>query len=92
MGQIRVAQDDELLGKAYDARIARRLVGFLLPYRKTLFITTVLVVIGTLADLLLPWLFARAIDALEGDEGMRVIHIIGATYIATVIIRFLSNS
>ena len=91
MGQIRVAQDDELLGKAYDARIARRLVGFLLPYRKTLFITTVLVVIGTLADLLLPWLFARAIDALEGDEGMRVIHIIGATYIATVIIRFLSN-
>lgn len=91
MGQIRVAQDDELLGKAYDSRIARRLVGFLLPYRKTLFITTVLVVIGTLADLLLPWLFARSIDALEGDEGMRVINIIGATYIVTVIIRFLSN-
>jgi ABC-type multidrug transport system fused ATPase/permease subunit len=91
MGQIRVAQDDELLGKAYDARIARRLVGFLAPYRKTLFLTTVLVVIGTLADLLLPWLFARAIDALEGDEGMRIIHIIGATFVVTVIIRFLSN-
>ncbi len=91
MGQIRVAQDDELLGKAYDARIARRLVGFLLPYRRTLIATTALVIVGTLADLLLPWLFARAIDALERDEGMRVINIIGATFVVTVIIRFLSN-
>lgn len=91
MGQIRYQPDDELLGKAYDSRIARRLIGFLLPYRNRLLITTVLVIIGTVGDLLLPWLFARAIDALEGNEGMRVIHAIGVAYIVTVLLRFLAN-
>lgn len=91
MGQIRVQQDDDLLGKAYDSRIARRLVEFLLPYRKTLLYTTLLVIVGTATDLLLPWLFSRAIDALGNGEGMRVINVIGAAYIVTVIVRFLSN-
>lgn len=91
MGQIRYEPDDELLGKAYDSRIARRLVGFLHPYRMRLVFTTVLVLIATGTDLLLPWLFARAIDALDQGEGMTIIHIIGASYIATVVVRFLAN-
>ncbi|MCA9833700.1 MAG: ABC transporter ATP-binding protein [Thermomicrobiales bacterium] len=91
MGQIRVQQDDDLLGKAYDSRIAGRLIGFLAPYRQKLVYTMILVIIGTGADLLLPWLFSRAIDALEGGDGMRIINIIGATYVIAVIVRFLSN-
>ena len=91
MGQIRVQQDDELLGKAYDSRIAGRLIGFLSPYRTRLILTIVLVLFATGADLLLPWLFARAIDALDNGEGMRVINIIGASYIVTVVVRFLAN-
>lgn len=91
MGQIRVQHDDELLGKAYDSRIAGRLIGFLRPYRNRLLITLVFVIIGTAGDLLLPWLFARAIDALEGNEGMNIIHAIGVAYIVTVIVRFLAN-
>lgn len=91
MGQIRVQQDDDLLGKAYDSRIAGRLIGFLAPYRQKLVWTMILVIIGTGADLLLPWLFSRAVDTLEGGDGMRMINIIGATYVVAVIVRFLSN-
>lgn len=91
MGQIRVQQDDELLGKAYDSRIAGRLIGFLQPYRTRLLFTTIMVFIGTAGDLLLPWLFARAIDAVEGSEGMRVISAIGVAYIIATLIRFLAN-
>ncbi|MCO5225129.1 MAG: ABC transporter ATP-binding protein/permease [Thermomicrobiales bacterium] len=91
MGQIRVQQDDDLLGKAYDSRIAGRLIGFLGPYRKRLILTTVFIVIGTVTDLLLPWLFARAIDAVEARDGMKVINAIGAAYVVTVILRFLAN-
>lgn len=91
MGQIRVAQDDELLGKAYDPRIARRLIAFLRPYQSRLYITLVMVLLATAGDLMLPWLFSRAIDALDNNEGMNVIHVIGAAYIVTVIVRFLAN-
>lgn len=91
MGQIRVQQDDDLLGKAYDSRIAGRLLGFLAPYRRTLLVTMLLVIVGTAADLLLPWLFSRAVDALEGGDGMHVINIIGVSYAVAVIVRFLSN-
>lgn len=91
MGQIRVEQDDELLGKAYDSRIASRLVGYLNPYQSRLYITLVLVLIATAGDLLLPWLFARAIDALDNNEGMNVIHVIGVSYIVTVLVRFFAN-
>ena len=91
MGQIRVAQDEELLGKAYDPRIARRLIAFLRPYQSRLYITLVMVLLATAGDLMLPWLFSRAIDALDNNEGMNVIHVIGAAYIVTVIVRFLAN-
>ena len=91
MGQIRYVPDDDVLGKAYDARIARRLIHFLAPYRQKLYLTLVLVLFGTGADLLLPWLFSRAIDALGDGEGMRAINIIGITYVVAVVVRFLSN-
>jgi ATP-binding cassette, subfamily B, multidrug efflux pump len=91
MGQVRAQVDEDILGKAYDPRIARRLVGFLGPYRKQLVFTTILVLIGTLADLALPLLFSRAIDEVRYGQEMNVIHIIGASFVAMVALRFLAN-
>lgn len=91
MGQVRVQVDDDVLGKAYDPRIARRLVGFLVPYRKQLLFTTFLVILGTGADLALPTLFSRAIDEVRGQERMSAINIIGALFVAMVVLRFFSN-
>ena len=62
MGQIRAQIDDDVLGKAYDPRIARRLVGFLRPYRQQVLVTTGLVMVGTAADLL------AAVRAVESGE------------------------
>jgi ATP-binding cassette, subfamily B, multidrug efflux pump len=91
MGQIRVQADEDTLGKAYDSRIARRLVGFLQPYRKQLIFTTLLVILGTGADLVLPLLFSRAIDEVRGEQRLNAIHIIGALFVIMVLLRFLSN-
>jgi ABC-type multidrug transport system fused ATPase/permease subunit len=91
MGQIRAQIDEDTLGKAYDSRIARRLVGFLKPYRKHLIFTTLLVILGTLADLALPLLFSRAIDEVRDQQRMNAIHIIGALFVVMVLLRFLSN-
>ena len=35
MAQAAFVQDDEIMGKAYDARLTRRLVGYLRPYLRT---------------------------------------------------------
>ena len=91
MGQVRVQVDEDILGKAYDPRIVRRLVGFLTPYRKQLVFTTLLVILGTGADLALPLLFSRAIDEVRGPQRMSAINIIGAIFVVMVMLRFLSN-
>jgi ATP-binding cassette, subfamily B, multidrug efflux pump len=91
MGQVRAQIDEDTLGKAYDPRIARRLVGFLTPYRRQLIFTTILVLLGTAADLGLPLLFSRAIDEVRHDQRMNMIHLIGAGFVVLVLLRFLSN-
>lgn len=91
MGQIRAQIDDDILGKAYDPQITRRLLGFLTPYRKRLIITTLLVLVGTAADLALPTLFSMAIDEVSNGQRMSVINLIGAAFALTVVVRFLSN-
>ncbi len=84
-------QDDQLvLGKAYDSQIARRLVGFLLPYRSRLWLVTAFVVLVTAADLALPLLFSRAIDEVSGEARMSAINVIGVTFVAIIGLRFLA--
>ncbi|MDQ3539731.1 MAG: ABC transporter ATP-binding protein/permease [Chloroflexota bacterium] len=82
--------DDDLLGKAYDSRIARRLVGFLFPYRTRILLVTALVLVGTAADLLLPTLFAQAIDEVANERRSWMINVIGASFVAVIGIRFLA--
>lgn len=91
MGQVRAQVEEDTLGKAYDPRIVRRLVGFLTPYRRQLVFTTLLVILGTGADLALPMLFSRAIDEVRGSQRMSAINIIGALFVLMVLLRFLSN-
>jgi len=92
MGQIRYEPDDLVLGKAYDPKIARRLVGFLTPYRARVLMITALVLIVTGADLLLPKLFQMAIDEVNtstGGQRLSVLNAIGIAFVVMVFIRFL---
>ncbi len=89
MGMIRHQQDDLILGKAYDSRIARRLLGFLIPYKYRLWMVTLFVVLATGADLALPLLFAEVIDEAANEQRMRMINIIGAVFVVIVLLRFL---
>jgi ABC-type multidrug transport system fused ATPase/permease subunit len=91
MGQIRVQPDEDILGKAYDSRIARRLLGFLGPYRNTVLLTTALVIVGTAADLLMPKLFSMVIDEVQQERRMSTVNMIGVAFVITVIVRFFAN-
>ncbi len=54
--------DDEILGKAYDARLMRRLATFIRPYHRRVAAAVVLLLGAALADLAGPLLVREAID------------------------------
>jgi ATP-binding cassette subfamily B multidrug efflux pump len=55
-------QEDEILGKAYDARLVRRLWAFVHPYRYTFLFTLGLILVASGVDLLAPFVTQVAID------------------------------
>ena len=61
--------EDEIIGKAYDARLMRRLLGFFKPYKKQLTISVFLLIIISILNLSGPYLTKIAIDnyILNGD-------------------------
>ena len=86
---------DDLLGKAYDGRIARRLLDFLAPYRRRVVLVTIAVILGIAADLGIPYLLSTVVDEVSGagdlSDRTRIINLLGIAAVAVLIIRFLSN-
>jgi ATP-binding cassette subfamily B protein len=54
--------EEEVLGRAYDARLARRLLRYLRPYRPSLLAGVILILFGSLFALMGPALTAAALD------------------------------
>ena len=57
-----MAQEEEVLGKAYDSRLMRRLLGYLRPYRWQVGLAVVSILLKSVADVLGPYLTKVAID------------------------------
>jgi len=57
-----MAQEEEILGKAYDSRLMRRLLTYLRPYRWPLVIALVSIILKSFSDILGPYLIKVAVD------------------------------
>ena len=57
-----MAQEEEVLGKAYDSRLMRRLLTYLRPYRWQVTIAIVSIVVKSFCDVLGPYLVKVAVD------------------------------
>jgi ATP-binding cassette subfamily B multidrug efflux pump len=57
-----MAQEEEVLGKAYDSRLMKRLLGYLRPYKWQVVVALVSIVLKAGADVLGPYLTKTAID------------------------------
>src|SRR4051812_16129598 len=82
---------DDLLGKAYDPQIVRRIAAFVWPYRSRAIATLLLIVIVTCADLFLPKLFSMAIDEVTGQHRGGRIDLLGVAFVICLVIRFLGS-
>ncbi|TME28436.1 MAG: ABC transporter ATP-binding protein [Chloroflexi bacterium] len=87
--------EDEILGKAYDARLMRRLLGYLRPYR-SLVIVALLIILGisvteaappVLAKFIVDNAIAPAVNGQIGtDEGLARLAPLGIAYIAVLLL------
>src|SRR5215469_6256112 len=56
-------QDDEVLGKAYDGRLMRRLLTYLKPYKLQVGLSSIAILIKAATDVMGPYLVKVAVDA-----------------------------
>jgi ATP-binding cassette, subfamily B, multidrug efflux pump len=64
-----MSQEEEVLGKAYDARLMARLLKYLRPYRWQVAIALVSILLKSFADVLGPYLTKVAIDRYLAPQG-----------------------
>ncbi len=62
-------EEDAILGRAYDARLMRRLLGYVRPYRRTVALAILLLLGASLSDLAGPALYRVAIDRYIAPQG-----------------------
>jgi ATP-binding cassette, subfamily B, multidrug efflux pump len=62
--------EDEILGKAYDARLMRRLLGYIKPYKKYIIIAIIFNIVVAALGPVRPYLTKVAVDdyIVNGDQ------------------------
>jgi len=84
-----VLQEDELLGKAYDPRLMRRLLGYVRPYGPQVLLSVVLLLLTSASGLAGPYLVRIAIDQHIAPRRLDGLGVVVAAYAAALAATFL---
>jgi ATP-binding cassette subfamily B multidrug efflux pump len=82
-------QEEEILGKAYDARLMKRLGRYLKPYRFYIILAIVVLVIASLAELAGPYITKIAIDRYITPKKLSGLPGIVALFVAIMAVQFI---
>jgi ATP-binding cassette subfamily B multidrug efflux pump len=83
--------DDEILGKAYDSRLMRRLLGYLAPYKTRAVVALIAIVAGVAFQLAQPVLVRRAIDQYMTKGDLSGVGHVALLYLGTLAGAFLAE-
>jgi ATP-binding cassette, subfamily B, multidrug efflux pump len=83
--------DDDILGKAYDARLMRRLLEYLRPYWRQVAIALVTIVVGGVASLMQPYLIKVAIDRYIAARRLVGLDSLAALYLTVLVVAFAAE-
>jgi ATP-binding cassette, subfamily B, multidrug efflux pump len=86
-----VSHDDEILGKAYDARLMRRLLQYLRPYWRSVLVALAAIVVGGLASLAQPYLIKIAIDRYIAARRLAGLDGLAALYFGVLVVAFVAE-
>ncbi|WCF06144.1 ABC transporter ATP-binding protein/permease [Paenibacillus thiaminolyticus] len=92
-----VYQDDEIIEKPFNWAQMRRLLVYMKPYRKQLLpVLIIMMVLGTITKLAIPFLISYAIDhAIQpavGDPSTRLLYIIAGTVFGLYLVQWAANA
>jgi ATP-binding cassette subfamily B protein len=88
MTQLASPHEEDALGKAYDARLMRRLLRYLRPYRGRVAIAIGLLLSGALVELLGPWLTKLALDRALPQRDTGLLLVLSAAFLGSLIVAF----
>ena len=80
--------DEEVLGKAYDARLMRRLLTYMRPYKSQVAIALAAIVAGSALQLAPPYLTKTVIDDYIPAGDLSGLGLIALLYLATILASF----
>jgi ATP-binding cassette, subfamily B, multidrug efflux pump len=88
-----VSQDEEMFGRAFDGRVIRRFLGFCRPYRASLAVAVVSVLVFTATQVAIPLVILHAIDnaLLEGSRDRSLLQVIVLVFASIVILNYGAN-
>jgi ATP-binding cassette, subfamily B, multidrug efflux pump len=85
-------QDEEVLGKAYDSRLMRRLITYLRPYKVYVALALGLILLESGLEVTFPWFTKIAIDQYIASSNMRGLALIAGIYVILLFVRFVVAS
>ncbi|MDR7484617.1 MAG: ABC transporter ATP-binding protein [Armatimonadota bacterium] len=83
--------EDELVGRAYDARLMRRLLGYVRPYRPAVALAVVLLVLTSAFSLAGPYLVRIAIDDHIAPGRLDGLGVVILAYVGALVAAFLAR-
>ena len=86
-----MAHDDEVIGKAYDARLMRRLLQYLRPYRASVAVAFVAIIAGSSASLAQPYLMKIAIDRYIAGGRLDALAQLALLYLVVLVVSFAAE-
>lgn len=81
-------QEEEALGKAYDARLMRRLLGYVRPYRLPVGAAIALLMLASATEVVGPWLTQVAIDRAIPASDTALLGKLALAYMGAVVLGF----
>ena len=84
-------QEEEVLGKAYDGRLMRRLIGYLRPYRRQVAVALIAIIVGAAAQLAQPYLIKVAIDRHIASGQLAGLDRLAALYLGILLAAFAAD-
>ena len=82
-------QEEDSLGKAYDARLMRRLLHYLRPYRWRVVAAVLVLLLSAAIELVIPWVTGLAIDRAIPARDTTLLWQLGAIFAAAMLIGFV---
>ena len=80
--------EEDVLGKAYDAALMRRLLGYLRPYKPQVAIALAAIIAASALQLVQPWLVKVAIDQYIATGNLAGLDWVAAAFLATLLASF----